>query len=99
MQEGKAEKALEALKKMSSPTARVIRDSHVTTVPASVLVPGDIIILEAGDIIPADVRLIESYNMKIEEASLTGESVPSEKDADTCFDEDVSIGDRKTWVI
>ncbi|HHY78298.1 MAG TPA: HAD-IC family P-type ATPase, partial [Clostridiales bacterium] len=95
VQEGKAEKALEALKKMSSPTARVIRDGHVTTVPASVLVPGDIILLEAGDIIPADVRLIESYNLKIEEASLTGESVPVEKNAYICFDEDVSIGDRK----
>jgi len=95
VQEGKAEKALEALKKMSSPTARVIRDGHVTTVLASVLVPGDIILLEAGDIIPADVRLIESYNLKIEEASLTGESVPVEKNADISFDEDVSIGDRK----
>lgn len=95
VQEGKAEKALEALKKMSSPHAKVIRNGHVTTVPANILVPGDIIILEAGDIIPADVRLIESQNLKIEEASLTGESVPSEKDADVIFDNDVSIGDRK----
>ncbi len=79
-QEGKAEKSLEALKQMASPTAKVIRNGHLEVVPASTLVPGDIVILEAGgDIIPADLRLIESSNLKIEEASLTGESVPVEK--------------------
>ena len=94
-QEGKAEKALEALKKMSSPTAKVIRNGHVSEVDASTLVPGDIVALDAGDIIPADLRLIESSNLKIEEASLTGESVPVEKDSHIVFQEDVSLGDRK----
>lgn len=94
-QEGKAEKALEALKKMSSPTAKVIRNGHVSEVDASTLVPGDIVALDAGDIIPADLRLIESSNLKVEEASLTGESVPVEKDSNIVFQEDVSLGDRK----
>lgn len=94
-QEGKAEKALEALKKMASPTAKVIRNGHLIEVPASTLVPGDIVSLDAGDIIPADLRLIESSNLKIEEASLTGESVPVEKDSHIVFQEDVSLGDRK----
>ncbi|NLV88319.1 MAG: HAD-IC family P-type ATPase, partial [Tissierellia bacterium] len=94
-QEGKAEKALEALKKMSSPTAKVIRNGHVSEVDASTLVPGDIVALDAGDIIPADLRLIESSNLKVEEASLTGESVPVEKDSHIVFQEDVSLGDRK----
>ena len=94
-QEGKAEKALEALKKMSSPTAKVIRNGHIAEVAASTLVPGDIVALDAGDIIPADLRLIESSNLKVEEASLTGESVPVEKDSNIVFEEDVSLGDRK----
>lgn len=94
-QEGRAEKALEALKKMASPTAKVIRNGHLIEVPASTLVPGDIVSLDAGDIIPADLRLIESSNLKIEEASLTGESVPVEKDSHIVFQEDVSLGDRK----
>ena len=94
-QEGKAEKALEALKKMSSPTAKVIRNGHVSEVDASTLVPGDIVALDAGDIILADLRLIESSNLKVEEASLTGESVPVEKDSNIVFQEDVSLGDRK----
>lgn len=93
-QEGKAEKALEALKQMASPTAKVIRNGHLEVVPSSTLVPGDIIILETGDIIPSDLRLIESSNLKIEEASLTGESVPVEKNAHDSFTEDASLGDR-----
>ncbi|MBC8586730.1 calcium-translocating P-type ATPase, SERCA-type [Paratissierella segnis] len=93
-QEGKAEKALDALKKMASPNAKVIRDSQVIVVPANTLTPGDIVLLETGDIIPADLRLIESSNLKIEEASLTGESVPSEKEANESFDKEVSLGDR-----
>lgn len=93
-QEGKAEKALDALKKMSSPTAKAIRNGHLEVVPASDLVPGDIVSLEAGDIIPADLRLIQSSNLKIEEASLTGESVPVEKHSDIVLDEEVGLGDR-----
>jgi len=93
-QEGKAEKALDALKKMTSPTAKVIRDARAEEIPSSNLVVGDIVILEAGDIIPADLRLIESSNLKIEEASLTGESVPTEKDSSEIYDSEVSLGDR-----
>ena len=94
IQEGRAEKALEALKKMASPNAKIIRESQLTTMPANTLVPGDIVILEAGDIIPADLRLVESSNLKIEEASLTGESVPVEKHANSIFDDEVPLGDR-----
>ncbi|HOS69947.1 MAG TPA: calcium-translocating P-type ATPase, SERCA-type [Bacillota bacterium] len=94
VQEGKAEKAMEALKKMSAPNARVLRSGHIEVIPARNLVPGDIVFIEAGDSIPADIRLIESINLKVEEASLTGESVPSEKDASKAFDSEVSIGDR-----
>lgn len=94
VQEGKAEKAMEALKRMSAPNARVLRDGHIEIMPAKYLIPGDVVIIEAGDSIPADIRLIESANLKVEEASLTGESVPSEKYADKAFDTEVSIGDR-----
>lgn len=94
IQEGRAEKALEALKKMASPNAKVIREGQLNTVPANTLVPGDLVVLEAGDIIPADLRLIESSNLKIEEASLTGESVPVEKNASNVFDDEVPLGDR-----
>jgi Ca2+-transporting ATPase len=93
-QEGKAEKSLEALKKMAAPNAKVIRNGATTIVPADTLVPGDIVLLESGDIIPADLRLIESSNLKIEEASLTGESVPVEKNGLTTFDKEASLGDR-----
>ncbi|KPU43796.1 calcium-transporting ATPase 1 [Oxobacter pfennigii] len=94
MQEGKAEKALEALKKMSAPNARAFRNGRIEIVPAKMLVPGDIIHIEAGDIIPADIRILESVNLKVEEASLTGESVPVEKHADRVFNEEVGLGDR-----
>lgn len=94
-QEGRAEKALDALKKMSSPNAKVIRNGILEVVPANTLVPGDIVSLDAGDIIPADLRLVESSNLKIEEASLTGESVPVEKYSNATFEEEVSLGDRK----
>lgn len=93
-QEGKAEKSVEALQKMSAPNAKVIRNGCQTEIPAANIVPGDIVVLEAGDIIPADVRLIESSNMKIEEASLTGESVPVEKDAKEVIEGKAGIGDR-----
>jgi Ca2+-transporting ATPase len=94
LQEGKAEKALEALQRMSAPNARVCRNGHIEVIPARNLVPGDIVLIEAGDSIPADLRLIESVNLKIEEASLTGESVPVEKNAGKIFDGETLIGDR-----
>ncbi|MGI6141366.1 MAG: cation-translocating P-type ATPase [Caldicoprobacterales bacterium] len=94
VQEYRAGKALEALKKMSAPNAKVIRDGKELLVPASELVPGDLVILETGDYIPADVRLISSVNLKVEEAALTGESVPAEKDADTRLKGGISLGDQ-----
>jgi Ca2+-transporting ATPase len=93
-QEGKAEKALDALKKMASPTAKVIRDGKTIEVYSRELVPGDIVVLETGDIVPADLRIIDSKNLKIDEASLTGESVAVEKDADRVLEGDISLGDR-----
>ncbi len=93
-QEGKAEKAIEALRRMSAPNARVIRDGRQQEIPASEVVPGDLCVLEAGDIVPADIRLTESASLKAEEASLTGESVPVDKSAGTRIDGDVPIGDR-----
>ncbi|MBP3333103.1 MAG: calcium-translocating P-type ATPase, PMCA-type [Clostridia bacterium] len=98
MQESKAEKALDALKNMSAPHARVIRDGEEKVVEASELVPGDIIKLEAGDFIPADARLLHSVSLKSEESALTGESVPSEKDAEITVDEKAPIGDRTNMV-
>ncbi len=98
VQESKAEKALEALKNMSAPHARVIRDGKEQLIQASELVPGDIIFLEAGDFVPADARLLKSSNLKSEESALTGESVPSEKDASAVVDENSAIGDRDNMV-
>ena len=97
-QEGKAEKALEALKSMSAPHARVIRDGEEKIIDASDLVPGDIIKLEAGDFVPADARLIYSAGLKSEESALTGESVPSEKDYSEEILENAPIGDRHNMV-
>ncbi|MBQ9150885.1 MAG: calcium-translocating P-type ATPase, PMCA-type [Clostridia bacterium] len=97
-QEGKAEKALDALKNMSAPHARVIRDGKESVIDASALVPGDIIKLEAGDFVPADARLLQSTSLKSEESALTGESVPSEKDAAVLVDEKAPIGDRTNMV-
>jgi Ca2+-transporting ATPase len=94
VQEGKAEEALAALKKMASPEALVLRDGHRVTVPAHDLVPGDVVFLEAGNYVPADLRLVESINLRIDEASLTGESVPVEKIADAKLSEEMSLGDR-----
>ena len=93
-QEGKAEKSLEALKKMASPNAKVVRNGTTEVIPSANLVPGDLVLLDAGDIIPADLRLVESSNLKVEEASLTGESVPVEKKSTSQFDMDTSLGDR-----
>ena len=97
-QESKAEKALDALKNMSAPHARVIRDGVEKIIMSSELVPGDIIKLEAGDFVPADARLIKSVNLKSEESALTGESVPSEKFADVMVKENAPIGDRTNMV-
>ncbi|MBQ4568717.1 MAG: calcium-translocating P-type ATPase, PMCA-type [Ruminococcus sp.] len=98
VQESKAEKALDALKNMSAPHARVIRDGEEKIIDASQLVPGDIIHLEAGDFVPADARLIESTSLKSEESALTGESVPSEKDANAQVEANAPLGDRKNMV-
>jgi Ca2+-transporting ATPase len=94
VQEGKAEQALEALKKMAAPTAMVLRDGLQQGIASAELVPGDIVVLDTGNHVPADVRLIESANLRIEEASLTGESVPVEKRAEDLVDEKAGIGDR-----
>lgn len=94
-QEGKAEEALEALQKMASPTAKVIRDGKEQSVASSDLVPGDIVKLETGDIVPADLRLFDSYNLKIDESSLTGESVAVDKFAEENYEGVVEIGDRE----
>ena len=95
IQESKAEQALAALKKMAAPNAQVIRDGAETTIPGRELVPGDIVLLEAGNYIPADMRLTTSVNLKVEEASLTGESVPVEKKAGPALDKEIPLGDRK----
>ena len=97
-QEGKAEKALDALKNLSAPHARVIRDGEEKIVEAAELVPGDIIRLEAGDFIPADARLLHSVSLKSEESALTGESVPSEKEATAEVDLKAPLGDRHNMV-
>ena len=94
VQESKAEAALEALKNLSSPNAMVRREGRVMEIPAGELVVGDVVILEAGRIIPADLRLIQSVNLKIEESALTGESVPVDKNAELVTDKEVGIGDR-----
>ena len=98
LQESKAEKALDALKSMSAPHARVLRDGTEQIVDAASLVPGDIIRLEAGDFVPADARLLHSAGLKSEESALTGESVPSEKDAQEPVSADAALGDRVNMV-
>jgi Ca2+-transporting ATPase len=95
VQEFRAEKAMAALKKMAAPVATVVRDGTPATLPASSLVPGDLVILEAGRIVPADLRLIEAVRLKVEEAALTGESVPVEKHSEALTEKDLPLGDRK----
>lgn len=95
VQEGRAEQALAALKKLAAPEARVVRSGNTLTVPSNLVVPGDVVLLEAGDYIPADLRLVQTANLKIEEASLTGESVPVDKRANAEVDENAVLGDRK----
>lgn len=93
VQEQKAEKSLEALKKMTAPNAKVRRDGRVQEIDATLVVPGDIVILEAGNYVPADCRLINSYNLKIEESALTGETIPSLKDSSKILKENTAMGD------
>ena len=97
-QEDKAEKSLEALKKLSSYSAKVIRNGKITVVPSKELVPGDVVVLETGDYVPADMRITEAVNLRAQETSLTGESVPVDKYTTTISSEDVEIGDRTNMV-
>lgn len=98
VQEKKAQSSLEALRNMSAPTARVLRQGEESIIPASELVVGDVVCLSDGDMVPADMRLIDSANLKVQEASLTGESVPSEKDADALLPENCVLGNRCNMV-
>jgi len=95
VQEERAEQALAALQQLSAPAAKVIRDGALRTTSADRLVPGDLLELEAGDNVPADVRLLDAFGLSVQEAALTGESVPSSKDAQTVLAEAVSLGDRR----
>lgn len=94
VQESKAEKSLEALQKLSAHASKVVRNGKVTVVQSRELVPGDVVVLDTGDYVPADLRIVESANLKSQEASLTGESVPVDKNTETIDDEKVSLGDR-----
>ena len=98
IQEAKAEKSLEALKKLSSPTSSVIRNSKNITINSTDLVPGDIIELEAGNFVPADCRLVDSFNLKVEESALTGETIPVLKEATSTLPSKVSLGDMTNMV-
>ena len=95
VQERRAEEALAALKKLAAPDAQVMRDGHRVSVPSYNLVPGDLVFLEAGNFVPADIRLLEAVNLRVEEASLTGESLAVQKNAASVLDKDVPLGDRK----
>ena len=94
LQESRAEQALQSLKKMAAPVAQVLRDGVRQTIPARELVPGDIVLLEAGSIVPADLRLLEAAQLRVDESSLTGESVPVDKDATVVLPEDTALADR-----
>ena len=93
-QEAKAEKSLEALQKLTDHASKVVRDGQITVIPAKELVPGDVVLLDTGDFIPADLRVIDAVNLKSQESSLTGESVPVEKNIDVIEDTEVGVGDR-----
>lgn len=94
VQENKAEESLAALKRMSAPSAKVLRNGRYDVIPARMLVPGDVVILETGDLVPADIRITKALNLKVQEAALTGESVPVEKDESPLSMKNVPLGDR-----
>ena len=94
IQEARSEAAIDALKNMSTPSAKVRRDGAVQEIPSTEVVPGDVVLLEAGDVVPADLRLVVAESLKIEEAALTGESVPVEKSNETLQGDDIALGDR-----
>lgn len=98
IQESRAEHAMEALRRLSSPRARVIRGGHEETVDAAQLVPGDVVRLRAGDVAPADLRLLESHGLSADESALTGESLPAEKDANAVLPENAAVGDRRNMI-
>lgn len=98
IQENKAEKSIEALQKLASPQAKVRRDGEIKQIPSEDVVPGDIIIIETGSYIPADARLISTYNFKVEESALTGENLPVEKDSKKILKDTVSLGDMENFV-
>ena len=98
IQESKAEKSIEALKKLSSPTTKIKRNGKIYTVPSDGIVPGDVIILEAGSFVPADARLISTYNLQVEESALTGETVPVTKDSNVTLKQNIPIGDTINMV-
>jgi Ca2+-transporting ATPase len=98
LQEERAGKALAALQKLSAPRARVLRAGTWSSLPAKELVPGDILGIEAGDNIPADARLLQAFSVSVQEAALTGESVPVEKDADVTLDPSATLGDRRNMM-
>ncbi|PEG97736.1 HAD-IC family P-type ATPase, partial [Lactobacillus sp. UMNPBX8] len=94
IQEARSEAAIDALKQMATPSAHVRRDNAIVQIPSTELVPGDIVLLEAGDVVPADLRLISAHSLKIEEAALTGESVPVDKSDETLQGDDIALADR-----
>jgi Ca2+-transporting ATPase len=98
VQEYRAERAIEALKRMAAPTVTVIREGQEVEIPARELVPGDVMLLHAGDKVAADARLVESINLQLEEAALTGESVPVDKNTEPLVGEDLALGDRNNMV-
>ena len=98
VQEYRAERAIDALRKMAAPTATVLRDGAEVKIPARELVPGDVILLHTGDRLPADARLVEAVNLQVEEAALTGESVPVDKHTQALENEDLPVGDRRNMV-
>ncbi len=98
VQEYKAERAMEKLREMAEPEGMVLRDSEIKKIPVEEIVPGDVVLIEAGNVVPADIRLIEAYQLKVNEASLTGESVPVEKITKTLKEKHLPLGDRKNML-